>query len=232
MADHLDHRARRGASIHPAVVDARAVFFDFDFTLADSSEGVVVCVNHSLSRMGLPEAPADAIRRTIGLDLTTVVGILAGEEWRPRAEEFLEHFLKKADEVMVASTVFLPGAARVLRTLRGAGYRLGVVSTKYRRRVEEALERDGLRALVDVVVGSDDVPRPKPAPDGLLRAAGALGLATGDCVFVGDSEVDAKAARDAGMGFVAVLTGTTPAGKFARYPARAVLADVGDILRR
>ena len=217
-------------AIHPAVADARAVFFDFDFTLADSSSGVVVCMNHALARLGLPPAPEDAIRRTIGLDLITVLGVLAGEEWKPRGEEFLGHFTRKADEVMVASTVFLPGAARVLGTLHGAGYRLGVVSTKYRRRVEEALERDGLLGFVDVVVGSDDVPRPKPAPDGLLRAAGALGVATDDCVFVGDSEVDARAARDAGTGFVAVLTGTTPAEQFARYTPRAVFAGVGEIV--
>lgn len=217
-------------AIHPAVADARAVFFDFDFTLADSSPGVVVCMNHALARLGLPPAPEDAIRRTIGLDLITVLGVLAGEGWKPRGEEFLGHFTRKADEVMVASTVFLPGAARVLGTLHGAGYRLGVVSTKYRRRVEEALERDRLLGFVDVVVGSDDVPRPKPAPDGLLRAGGALGVATDDCVFVGDSEVDARAAHDAGTGFVAVLTGTTPAEKFARYTPRAVFAGVGEIV--
>ena len=225
-----DHRMNTRPAIHRAVADARAVLFDFDFTLADSSTGVVVCMNHALSCLGLPPAPEDAIRRTIGLDLVTALGVLAGEEWKPRGREFLRHFTSKADEVMVASTVFLPGAGRVLGTLHGAGYRLGVVSTKYRCRVEEALDRDGLQAFVEVVVGSDDVPRPKPAPDGLLRAAGALGLATGDCVFVGDSEVDAKAAQDAGMGFVAVLTGTTAAETFARYAPRAVFAGVGEIV--
>ena len=100
------------------------------------------------------------------------------------------------------------------------------------RCVEDALERDGLRAFVDMVVGFDDVPRPKPAPDGLLRAAGSLGIPTGDCVFVGDSEVDAMAARAAGMGFVAVLSGTTGAEVFARYSARGVLGGVGEIVGR
>ena len=213
-----------------AVAAARAVLFDFDFTLADSSEGIVVCMNHALARLGLPPAPADAIRRTIGLDLNTAFGILAGEEWRSREEEFLEHFIRRADEVMVASTVFLPGAPRVLRTLHEAGYRVGVVTTKYRHRVEDALERDGLRAFVEVIVGADDVPRPKPAPDGLLRAAGSLGIPAGDCVFVGDSEVDARAAQAAGMGFVAVLSGTTAEGVFARYPVRAVLGGVGEVV--
>ena len=216
--------------IHPAIAPARAVLFDFDFTLADSSEGIVACMNHALGHLGLPPAPADAIRRTIGLDLGTALGILAGEEWRPREDEFLERFVRKADEVMVASTTFLPGAARVLRTLHDAGCRVGIVTTKYRHRVEDALERDGLRALVDVIVGADDVPRPKPAPDGLLRAADLLGIPITNCIFVGDSAVDAMAAEAVGVAFVAVLSGTTEEEVFTRYPVRAVLGSVGEVL--
>ena len=71
---------------------------------------------------------------------------------------------------------------------------------------------------------------PSPAPDGRLQAAGSLGIPAGDCVFVGDSEVDARAAQAAGVGFVAVLSGTTAEGVFARYPARAVLVGVGEIV--
>ena len=222
----------KGTFIHPAVAPFRAVLFDFDFTLADSSPGIVVCMNHALGRLGLPPAPADAIRRTIGLDPRTALGILAGEGWGARENEFLEHFVGKADEVMVASTSFLPGAARTLQTLHDAGHQLGVVTTKYRRRVVDALERDGLLTLFDVLVGADDVPRPKPAPDGLLRAADGLGIPTTECVFVGDSEVDAMAARAAGMAFVAVLSGTTEAAVFGRHPARAVLGGVAELIGR
>ena len=88
----------------------------------------------------------------------TALRVLAGEEWKLRQEEFFEHYVGKADEVMLASTSFLPGAVTVLRTLRDAGVRVGVVTTKYRYRVEQALERDGLRELVEVIVGFDDVP--------------------------------------------------------------------------
>ncbi|MDE2982777.1 MAG: HAD family hydrolase [Gemmatimonadota bacterium] len=220
----------KSPNIHPAVAPARAVLFDFDFTLADSSEGIVACMNHALGRLGLPPAPAHAIRRTIGLDLGTALGILAGEEWRPREDEFLEHFVRKADEVMVASTTFLPGAAHVLRTLHDAGYRVGIVTTKYRHRVEDALERDGLRAFVDVIVGADDVPRPKPAPDGLMRAADLLGIPIPQCIFVGDSAVDAMAARALGVAFVAVLSGTTDEEVFTRYPVRVVLGGVAEVV--
>ena len=204
--------------------------FDFDFTLADSSGAVAICVNHALSRLGLPEAPGDAIARTIGLDLTTVLAIVAGEEHRPRGDEFFEHFKWKADEVMVDGTFFLPGADRVLETLHAAGYPLGIVSTKGRCRIEAALDRDGLRGTVDVIVGADDVIRYKPDPEGLNKAAGLLGIPTGQCVYVGDSEVDAGAAQAAGIPFIAVLSGTTPAGTFGRFRCRAVLAGVGDLV--
>ena len=215
--------------MNQAVVAARAVLFDFDFTLADSSEGIVVCMNHALARLGLPPASTDAIRRTIGLDLNTAFGILAGEEWRSREEEFLEHFIRKADQVMVASTVFLPGAAGApdtsrSRVSRRGGHHQVPAPCRGRPRAGRA------PAFVEVIVGADDVPRPKPAPDGLLRAVGSLGIPAGDCVFVGDSEVDARAAQAAGMAFVAVLSGTTAEGVFARYPARAVLVGVGEVV--
>lgn len=221
---------RVGTHVHPAIAPARAVLFDFDFTLADSAQGVVVCMNYALGRLGIPLAPDDAIRGTIGLDLRTALRVLAGEEWKPREEEFFEHYVGKADEVMLASTFFLPGAATVLRTLHDSGYRVGIVTTKYRYRVEQVLERDGLQALVDVIVGFDDVARPKPAPDGLLRAAASLGIPTGDCAYVGDSVVDARAAQAVDMPFVAVLSGTTGEEVFARHPARAVLGGVGGIV--
>ncbi len=225
-----DPRVPASPRIHPAIAPAGAVLFDFDYTLADSSEGIVVCMNHALGRLGLARAPEDAIRRTIGLDPREALGILAGEEWRPREDEFLEHFVRKADEVMVASTTFLPGAARVLRTLRNDGYKVGIVTTKYRRRVVDALQRDGLHALVDVVVGADDVPRPKPAPDGLMRAADLLGIPISNCIYVGDSAVDAMAAQALGVAFVAVLSGTTEEEVFTRYPVRAVLGGVGELV--
>ncbi len=224
------NRPEKLAAIHPAVADARAVLFDFDFTLADSSGGVVICVNHALSRLGLPESPGDAIARTIGLDLTTALAILAGEEQRPRGDEFLEHFRWKADEVMVDGTFFLPGAGPVLKTLHAAGYPLGIVSTKGRRRIEAALDRDGLRGTIEVIVGGDDVSRYKPDPEGLNKAAGLMGIPTGQCVYVGDSEVDARAAEAAGMPFIPVLSGTTPSGTLGEYPCRAVLSGVQEII--
>ena len=221
----------RSNVVHPAIVDADAVLFDFDFTLADSSAGIITCINYALSEMGLGESSTEDIIKTIGLYIPDALVALRGEKLRPRGQEFLKHFTNKADEVMVKDTYFLPGAKNVLKNLRNLGYRVGIVSTKYRFRIETVLKRDGLHDTVEVIIGGEDVTHHKPHPESLLKATGRLDLPVERCVYVGDNEVDASAARSAGVRFVAVKTGATPVESFDPYPSVAILESVADLIR-
>ena len=67
----------------------RAILFDFDYTLADSSEGIIHCVNSALKTLDLPEATADEIRATIGLSLTEIYTRLAQPAHPELAPQFL-----------------------------------------------------------------------------------------------------------------------------------------------
>ena len=131
---------------------------------------------------------------------------------------------------MIEGTYLYPGAARVITRLDRLGYLVGIVSTKYRYRIESMMERDGLLGCVDVIIGGEDVERHKPDPEGLIKAAERLGVAIEDCVYVGDSHVDAGAARSAGMPFVGVLTGTTTADTFMSYPSLAILPGIEGLI--
>ena len=73
----------------------------------------------------------------------------------------------------------------------------------------EALERDGLVDLIDEVIGGDKVKDSKPSPDGLNMAIRNSKIDLKNTLYVGDSKSDGLAARAAGIGFVAVLTGMT-----------------------
>ena len=216
---------------HPAVRDAKAVLFDFDFTLADSSVGIIACVNYALTKIGLPESPREDILETVGLYIPEALVALVGEEYRPRGQEFFGYFTEKADEVMVEGTIIYPGAFKVIPALSELGYQVGIVSTKYRYRIESMMARDGLLDSVSLIIGGEDVARHKPDPEGLILAASRLGLGIGDCVYVGDSHVDAGAAQSAGTPFVGVLSGTTTAETFERYPSVAVLPGVEGLVR-
>ena len=97
----------RSNVVHPAIADSDAVLFDFDFTLADSSSGIITCINYALSEMGLGESSTEDIIKTIGLYIPEALVVLKGEKFRPRGQEFMDHFTHKADEVMVEGTFFL-----------------------------------------------------------------------------------------------------------------------------
>jgi phosphoglycolate phosphatase len=210
-----------------------AVVFDFDYTLADSTRGAIECIRYGLVHMGLPAvADADACR-TIGLSLPETFRVLTGEPDPGRGETFARLFIERAEEVMAARTVLLPSTRETVAWLRRAGLRLGIVSTKYRRRIREVLGCEGLLEAFDVIVGGEDVSRPKPDPEGLHRASRALftahSIASERVLYVGDSITDAQTATAAGLSFAAVLTGTTPRPAFAPYAPHGLLTDLGEL---
>ncbi len=208
----------------------RVTLFDFDYTLADSSAGAVDCMRYALAELGLPDVDPAACARTMGLSLPATLVALAGEEQAHLAPEFTRLFMQRADIVMVPRTVVFVDAPPTLAALGQMGYRRAIVSTKYRFRIEEVLARDGLADLVEAIVGGEDVAAHKPAPDALYVALERLGARADEALYVGDSLVDAQAAQAAGVAFVAVTSGHTPAEAFGPYGPLAVLGGVGELL--
>jgi phosphoglycolate phosphatase len=205
------------------------VLFDFDYTLVDSSSGILDCIGYALGGMGLPGVDPDRARRTIGLSLPRTLVALMGAELEPRGEEFARLFGARADEVMNAHTHLLPQVRPALARLAECGAAMGIVSTKYRYRIERFLRDEGLSDAFRLVLGLEDVPAAKPDPAGLLLAVERLGGSPGKAVYVGDSVVDGEAASRAGMPFVAVLSGATTAAEFASHNPEAVLDSVADL---
>ena len=205
------------------------ILFDFDYTLADSSDAVVECVRVAFEKLKLPAMPAEVVRRTIGLSLPETFRVLSGQDGTDQVEEFRSHFRARSNEIMVDWTLFLPDVPETISELALRGHRLGIVSTKYRFRIRETLERDGLLDLFEVIVGGDDVSKWKPDPDGLQIASRKLSLDVEQLVYVGDSLTDADAARRAGMPFVAVTTGYTTRDEFAEYQPQKVLERLKDL---
>jgi phosphoglycolate phosphatase len=106
---------------------------------------------------------------------------------------------------------------------------LGIVSTKFRYRIETILEREGLLAPFEVIVGGEDVAAHKPDPTGLLAAIERVGGSTSDSLYVGDSVTDAETAKRAAIPFVAVLSGVTPKDAFEYHPVLQFLEDVSGL---
>jgi len=195
----------------------KAFLFDFDYTLGDSTEGIVISVNYALQSMGYNAEKTERIRRTIGMALPDTFRFLTGSEDREKAKTFAEYFIEKADIVMTDNSVIYPDALKALPELK-AHIRIGIVTTKYHYRIEQILKKYNMSELADIIIGSEDVKSPKPSPDGILNGVAALGLHKTDILYIGDSVIDAMAAESAGVDFAAVFTGTNSRSDFGAYP--------------
>jgi phosphoglycolate phosphatase len=209
----------------------KTIIFDFDYTLADSSRGIIECINYAFETMNLPAVPDDAACRTIGMSLPDAFKVLTSIEAAEPAAEFSRLFISRADSVMVDSTELFDSTQQVIRGLKEWEMCLGIVSTKYRSRIEAVLARDGLLDAIDVIVGGEDVARHKPDPEGLLKALERLQMQRSRALYVGDSVVDAMVAERAGTPFVAVLSGTTPRDAFDQYHPLEIIDRLGDLPR-
>ena len=201
----------------------QTLLFDFDYTLADSSSAIVKCANHALAGLGFEVVSPHAIHRTIGLSLADTFVALVGEQHRPREAEFRVLWRELSNQIMADETYMLPDVVETLVLFRERGLKLGIVSTKFRSKIEKVLLREGITELFDAVVGGDDVPRHKPHPDGIYKALNHLNSIPHKTVYVGDSAVDAMAAASAELQFIAVLSGVTEVSEFAAYKPRAII---------
>jgi phosphoglycolate phosphatase len=84
---------------------------------------------------------------------------------------------------------------------------------------------------VELIIGADDVSRPKPDPEGIQLALRVLGVRAESTAYVGDHVVDAETATNAGVPFVAILSGTCGRSSFAPYSCYAIVGGLKDLLR-
>lgn len=207
----------------------KTVLFDFDYTLGDSTNGIVQCENYALRELGYQEKTVPEIKRTVGLSLKEIFRELTGSNDENKSERFIKLFREKADEVMTDSASLYEGAEEMFAEFKRRGIKTGIVTTKFHYRITEILKKFGIAELVDVIIGGDDVIHEKPAPDSLLKAVEILGEDKRGVLYVGDSYVDALAAQAAGIDFAAVLTGTT--SDFSDYDKVFVANDLKEIFQ-
>lgn len=135
--------------------------FDFDYTLADSSRGIVTCFRNVLNRHGYTRPTDNDIKRTIGKTLEESFSILSGVTDTRQLAEFKKEYIKEADTHMTVNTVLFLETKSVLAALKDSGARIGIISTKFRYRIKELLDQHFPEDFLDIIVGGEDVQTPK-----------------------------------------------------------------------
>ena len=204
--------------------------FDFDYTLADSSRGIVKCFRIVLTRHQYLTVTDEAIKRTIGKTLEESFSILTGITDPAQLEAFRQEYRLEADVHMNANTRLSPDTLSTLKALKAQGARIGIISTKYRFRILSFLDDYLPEDFLDIVVGGEDVKAAKPSPEGVFFALEHLGSTPQETLYIGDSTVDAETARNAGVDFAGVLNGMTTADELRVYPHRMIMENLGKLV--
>lgn len=182
----------------------RLVIFDLDGTLVDSLPATFTCFAEAVApALGRYPSKEEILARMGAAD-QRIVADWAGPE---HAEEAVRR-LYACYAREFAGLAPVPGVVGLLRDLRAAGRQVGLFTGRGRPSTEVMLRSLGLVDLFDASVTGEEVPRSKPAPDGLAAILARTGIAAAAAVYVGDSPLDVAAARSAGVTPIAALWGS------------------------
>lgn len=179
----------------------RLVIFDCDGVLFRSEPANIAFYNEVMRRLGEPAIdPAGEAACHSLASATLFEELFAG---RPEVRERARTIAQALDYGPFYGLMTpQQDLYEVLATLR-SGYRLAM-ATNRGKTAGEVVRRFALHPYIELTVGVLDVEHPKPHPDMLERCLVHFGVAPDEALYVGDQQVDADAARAAGVTFVAV----------------------------
>ena len=208
----------------------KAVIFDLDGTLLDTLEDLRSSVNHALRTFGLPERSLEEIRTFVGNGVRNLMlKAVPGGADEPRFEEIFAEFKSYYAVHWREATCPYAGVVELVEGLHCKGLKLAVVSNKSDAEVKNlCAEFFGGNILIarGEVPG---VPR-KPAPDSVLLTLEALGVSREKALYIGDSEVDVRTARNAAVDCVAVTWGFRSRGELEAEGATVFIDKPSELL--
>ena len=200
-------------------IRCRALLFDMDGVLVDSTPAVVRVWTAWANRFGLD--PAEVVRQAHGRPSIATI-----RELLPSADHLAEDLaIQKAEIEDLEDVIALPGTTEFLSALPDDRY--AVVTSATRGLAVVRLRVAGF-AIPKNLVTSSDVHRGKPDPEPYLRGAQILGLLPADCIVIEDAPAGIQSGKAAGSRVIALRT-TTPDFALRAAGADWIVTDCSEI---
>jgi phosphoglycolate phosphatase len=205
-------RTRRAFDPH----SIRLVIFDLDGTLIDSRLDLVHSVNAALRHIHRPELPEDVIASYVGDGAPILIQRALGGEVVDEAlvRKGLEYFLSYYREHKLDHTTVYHGIREALGAIQRSGNgvprKMAVLTNKPVNPSRAIVEALGLGSYFSQVYGGNSFSTKKPEPEGALKLLAETGVRPEQAAIVGDSHVDIRTGRNAGLWTIAVTYGFAP----------------------
>jgi len=190
----------------------KLVLIDLDGTLVDSVPDLAYCIDEMMKALGKPVWGIDKVRTWVGNGVDRLVmRALTDTLWDDPADEIYAEaqpiFMKLYAENTSGRSCLYDGVIDGLEYLKSNGFKVGCVTNKAEAFTVPLLKDMGIFETFDIVVSGDTTAKKKPDPMPLLYAAEKMAEQPDDCLMIGDSMHDVKAARNAGFQVVCVPYG-------------------------
>jgi len=211
----------------------RTILFDLDGTLADTAPDLAYALNRLRREEGLEALPLEPIRQRISDGTPALIQLAFGVDdvAGPRFRQLRQRFLGIYEAHLARETRLFPGMERVLDEIEERSLFWGVVTNKLEGLTSPLIKALGLSERAVCIVSGDTTANRKPHPEPLLHAARLSGSAPSQCLYVGDSQSDITAGREAGMMTLIALYGyIDPAQDTSRWGAHGSVSEPIEIL--
>lgn len=207
-------------------MNINTVLFDMDGTLIDTNALIHDSFVHTLKHYGLSFTDEEILTFNGPplIDTFTNINPLLADQM---VETYREHNIAQHDQYV---TVF-PTVKETLEELRQQGIKMAVVSAKMSLGVEQSLAFTDLRQYFDVVVSVDDVIKPKPHPEPVLKAIEQLGSSPETSLMVGDNSHDIESGNNAGVKTVGVSWSSKGATFLQQFEPTYMIDEMREILK-
>lgn len=204
----------------------KVIIFDWDGTLMDSIDKIVVSLQAAAKDCHLSPPSRDAIRNIVGLSLDKAMEMLFPTHSKSQQAAVVEAYrqqYKQLDELH--PTPFYPGIESWLVSLKEAGYLLAVATGKGRNGLDRLLDKFAVRDLFAVTYCADQT-KSKPHPLMLQRILDELGLQANQALMVGDSSYDLEMANNANIDCMGVSYGVHSQAVLQQFNPIAIVDDL------
>lgn len=186
----------------------RLIIFDLDGTLVDSRIDITNAINYALKDYGIGPYTVEEITSLVGRGITKLIEDLIKPYKEIPINNVIERFLEHYERHIIDNTRPYAGVKETLEELRD--YKKAVISNKREYLSKKTLEGLGLLRYFEIVLGSDSTPEKKPSPLPVRMVLEKLNIPGSEAVIVGDSDLDIKAGKSAGVLTIAVSYGYRP----------------------
>lgn len=211
--------------------DIKLVIFDFDGTLADTKENIILTFQMTMKEMGVEIKSRQECAATIGLTLEDAFKVLypgmAAEKYILLRDTYRRIF-KENRKILVPG--LFPEVMETLEELRRRGYLMSIASSRLSPSLQSFLEDMKIAHLFEYAVGGDNVEHPKPAPDAVLQILRHYNLSAEEAFVVGDMPFDINMATNAGVKSCGVTWGNADAAQLKESGANYVIDKMSQLL--